>query len=293
MTGASDIVHESRVPSSCPRRVAGPAPRATAARQASRQPTTPAWRDSLPTARAPPPRREGRSGGRVPRWRRRPGRSPAVPSRTSLDARLVDRGRWAGLDRRDDRGDGLVGRRRHRAESVTLVVEVAVPTDVSAAEHLLAVELEVDDRAIDVGGVEGHGRVVGDEHALQRAMTSRTSVPSNEMGSTCGGSVSVRDDRLQIRVQQEADRQTGALGQPRQFRLREQAEPVLRVTPRSRSRRRRARGAACRSNMAGTSQLRQVGAIRMRSRSAGVERRGRLAHPVEAGQAGEPGLPGR
>ena len=47
-----------------------------------------------------------------------------------------------------------------RSEPVTLVVEVALAGRCGPAQHVREVELEVDDRAIEVRGVEGDRRVV-------------------------------------------------------------------------------------------------------------------------------------
>ena len=50
----------------------------------------------------------------------------------------------------------------HRPETVSLVVEVARPTDVSPTQELPAIELEVDDRTPHESCIEGHRRVVRD-----------------------------------------------------------------------------------------------------------------------------------
>ncbi len=86
---------------------------------------------------------------------------------------------------RYDLGAGL----GDRSEAVTAVVEVALPIAVRTAEHAVAVELEVHDRPVHVGRVEGHRGVVGHQDA-GRGRTSRGRPSSKPSMRTWSGTSS-------------------------------------------------------------------------------------------------------
>ena len=178
---------------------------------------------------------------------------------------------------------------RHRPEPVPLVVEVALPADVDAAEHRVPVELEVHDRAVDVGDVERHRASSPSRAGASRAYSPCTSLPANDSGSTWAGSSSWPSASLEVGVGHEARAASRARGRPRRLAERRGARASA-----GRSRTPRtplpARVAGSRRRAAGSSHC-ATSARRSRGRGRRVRPRRRACEqPVEAGQARVAGL---
>ena len=97
------------------------------------------------------------------------------------------------------------------SEAVGLVAPFASTVDVLAGEEILPVELEVDDRPVQVGELEGVRRVVGDHRRTtgEELLDVDVSVP---VRLDVGGERS-RAGTRRVRMRDERDAQTGALGE--------------------------------------------------------------------------------
>ena len=172
------------------------------------------------------------------------------------------------VDGLDHGGDRVVRGAHDGPEAVPLVVEVSAAANVTPAEHAVGVELEVHQRPVDVGRVERHRAVVGDDHAGAGEQRLHALVVEPELLDVwC--EVEQRQSALQARVHQQRDLQPGPLGELAQPGGVAATRPTARRSRSERNFSASTQRAALSVGLCTISHCRQVGATRIRSRRSG------------------------